>query len=696
MLASGAHVKIGSYEFLLDEGADAEGTFPEPHYVHKRPSLFSNRTGLIQGQPGAEDVRPERLVWSFTDWSGGAGSRTFDLQEPNVYDYARGTNTRIRGQIQGRPSRTRTEVTRDTTTHTGDVRTPVRMAIGNNALWVGGDNNFLSYQEAGAAWSQVSDANINLATTEDITAMAGDASHIYYAATDDTSTDFRVLRRQVATAGASTVVVNYTTGTNNDVMDMVIKDGKLYTFRYNLLEEWDLSQALPLTARSNFWGVGDNSLGISDAPLLSIASGLIHSYTSASMVVAGGSIFVLATLYDSDTTLYEFNGDGFSAIWKPPPGVILRKMALANGTLIMVGSRGGLGYDGWAELWGMPISDRVPRFLGNPGRTEGLALQLTQANALNGEQVVFGSGLQGHYFIYDTVKDAWSSFDILNTSYMTATDATPSIPGTMASNTYGSNDAACFEGKVYISVQKAWGTATTDSNLSDTSAILMLEYKDDEAGNLQASTTTASAITVLTSPRHDFNIPYQQKLLMGFNVTYDALTTGQSFQIEYNLDNSGSWTSAGTVDYNHADAAKGRTYVAVSSTASTVKFTRMRWRITLTGARVSSTNYKPPIVYDVAAEALMSGYEETWDLLLRIKDEGGSTRRSKGSFKGSQLRDFILDTAASQTVVSFLDGYRYQNPGSYTTHSVIVEDPIDKIHRNGESSLRVTLRKIQE
>ena len=79
MLASGAHVSIGGVEYMLAEDEE------QGHYVHQFETLFANATA-IAGETAKSQLRPEKLLWSMTDWSGGEGARIYYPTDPTRYD----------------------------------------------------------------------------------------------------------------------------------------------------------------------------------------------------------------------------------------------------------------------------------------------------------------------------------------------------------------------------------------------------------------------------------------------------------------------------------------------------------------------------------------------------------------------------------------------------------------------------------
>ena len=76
--ASGAHFSIGGIQYVaaIDE---------EPHYHHRFESMFS-QTSAIAGEIAKDQLRPEKLLWSLTDFSGGEGALIYYPQNPTQYD----------------------------------------------------------------------------------------------------------------------------------------------------------------------------------------------------------------------------------------------------------------------------------------------------------------------------------------------------------------------------------------------------------------------------------------------------------------------------------------------------------------------------------------------------------------------------------------------------------------------------------
>jgi hypothetical protein len=341
----------------------------------------------------------------------------------------------------------------------------------------------------------------------------------------------------------------------------------------------------------------------------------------------------------------------------------------------------------------MRLDDRRPIFVNWFRKQYNMNLEMQEMAGSYGSQILIAAARTGRIFVYDADMDGLSCLDdIATVANLEQGDeaAAPRIPPT---------DALSFtENSDRIADMITYGTKRLVQLFNPGAggagtSIQVLAYDDDEPANRQASTATNNAVTTLEVGDYDFGMPFDQKALLGFDVLFKPLTTGQSFMLSYSLD-GGTYTDLPAVDWTSPDASKGRTYVTVSNGASTAKFGRMRWKITLTGARVTGTDHTPPIIYNVSTECALLSYDELWELIIRLKDDKPRTRGSSRQVKGSTARDFLFNAAVSKAVLTFLDGYRYKDPGHYSTHTVVVDDVQDIIIRKGEGSCKLRLRAV--
>jgi hypothetical protein len=154
MLPSGGHVSIGGVEYSL---ADQERP-----YIHRYESLFSQSTA-IAGEIAKNQLRPEKLLWSLTDFSGGEGSPIYYPQDSTAYDIGSGVNVTTAGLVTTRPRRRVTSVARSGSTATVAQR-PAGGAVWDKAVIFWGDNGLFSRDAIGwtAGTGSSSYATVNL------------------------------------------------------------------------------------------------------------------------------------------------------------------------------------------------------------------------------------------------------------------------------------------------------------------------------------------------------------------------------------------------------------------------------------------------------------------------------------------------------------------------------------------------------
>src|SRR3990167_1259108 len=165
MLPSGADVKIGAYEFMLDRED------PDP-YVHFYESLYSDRNE-IDGSPGKFTANPNFLLWKFDDWSGGENTKYYMPQDPTSYWYGN-VNPRIPGAITSPPTRTAT------TGLTATTAAPEKLILVSAAgtLWLLA-NRQAFYSTNGTSWT--AHANNALGAASDMmTAACSTGDEIWY------------------------------------------------------------------------------------------------------------------------------------------------------------------------------------------------------------------------------------------------------------------------------------------------------------------------------------------------------------------------------------------------------------------------------------------------------------------------------------------------------------------------------------
>jgi len=330
-MASGAHVKIGSYEFLLDETIDAGssvGTLYRPHYSLKYNSLFNQKVN-IAGSPTKEGVRPERLLWFVDDWSGGENNRVWAQDDPLVYNYALGVNPRIRGQVTGRPTRTITAVGPTTASTFGDVRDRPVMAVSQGQVWVLGSNACMASTTTGTTWTRYDRTAIGLGSTSTafrITAAVGSQDALYYAAfyaTTGSNTGHRVLKAKMASSTTAYDVMADASG-KYPFAGLAWMQGQLYAWTGATLFKIDVTDpGFPASAVT-----APYIHNVSGQTGIEVASSNVFGTTWWANCVATehSVVWFYTTDGQSDVYEYDLNGGGFTSIWPCPYGLSIKAM----------------------------------------------------------------------------------------------------------------------------------------------------------------------------------------------------------------------------------------------------------------------------------------------------------------------------------------------------------------------------------
>jgi hypothetical protein len=399
------------------------------------------------------------------------------------------------------------------------------------------------------------------------------------------------------------------------------------------------------------------------------------------------------------SVLYEYRSDtkAFAPVWTAPMGYMIRSIRYNNGKLYVGGQ---WGTDGHGALFGMSLQDRQMRPLANVRRQNSVALAMDVMCPTYDDSVLVGDSATGRIFQYDTTADCLSMFDDLSTELLTEGSPTTTRPAKTDALVYTVANARRIGSMLTMGARRfvgIYGGSVTES----------MTYVNDEPANRQAGTGTNTYSASLESGLWDFELPFDKKTLMGYDVTFDATTipVGASILVEYSIDGA-AWATAGTVTSASTGATQGRCYIQVSTgtpLGTTVPFSLLKTRVTLSG----TSGVKPPVLWGVAAEATIIQYEETWDLIVRIKDSQAGTRagRSGTMQTGAAKARFLRTAAANKQVVTFLDGYMYPlnkeaaNTGQgdqagYDVHTVTVENPELILVKKGEGDMMLTLRAI--
>ncbi len=656
-LASGAHVKIGTYEYMVDESTDQpylhEFNFPSPPEVE------------IQGDPGKKTIREKRLFWSQTDWVSGEGARYFDPDDNASYSYSSVCNTRIPGQFTGRPKREATTVSGST----DDADQRPYLAVGGGSLWLIGGEKVMKLDAPDGTWTAQGSNGIN--SGDKVTAATGDHSSVYYATTD--ASNHEILRYR-DDGSAATQVIDRASGSR--YVGLAVMNGRLYSWTGRKLHEYDIATAGALTSDDTYRKVYDTGADLDDSDY----GGSGHGHWWGELKAGQNSIFAMIGS-EGRTSVYEYKRGRGYPLWELPIGFTGKSMTVQNGYLYVSGSfTGDSSTNGDGGLYALKLSNREEIFVGYFRKhVDNANRQMQEMHNGFGYQVYACAAVRGEIWVYDAKYDAISILD----SY--AVDD----PGAAWDSNSKIGDISVYGNFIFVAVYQP-NTAGADD-------YTVYKYQNDEPANRQATGTLSSD---LYSSQHDFGYPMDSKNLIGFEVTWeveDATTTSglianQVIEVWYRLD-KGTWTQAGA-DITSATTPsdlKGRKSLIVAAPAADAKFFNMEYKIIIQ----STGGVKQPIVTGLVTIAELLPRNETWNLALRVKNEPNTNARPRNrNYRGSQIRDYLEDLVQNRAVVTYLDGYRYEGVKQYTTHQVTVESWRDAITKKGEGTLFLTLRSV--
>jgi hypothetical protein len=148
-----------------------------------------------------------------------------------------------------------------------------------------------------------------------------------------------------------------------------------------------------------------------------------------------------------------------------------------------------------------------------------------------------------------------------------------------------------------------------------------------------------------------------EKLLFGFEVVADPTIATGTIQVLYQIDESGTWVSAGTT-------VAGVKYTNIDISASNVKYRNLRMRMLgVNGARC----------FSVTARNYINSYQEIWRLVIKMRDENPNDRPRTRQARAARLRAWLNQLAKDKAVVTFLDGRVDPAKGKYSSNRVVVE-----------------------
>jgi hypothetical protein len=389
VLPSGADVQIGDHEYVL--ARQEQG-----HYVHRFESLFANATA-IAGEVAAQQLRPEKLLWSWTDWSGGEGARIYYPQDPTTYDVGSLINGTERGALTTRATRRWSSVARSGSNADTSSR-PAGGSAWNKAMIAWEDN--VIYSRDAASW----------AATAGITSGSGSQ---YYGA----NTDGRYLVVGKIVEGTVNLVDSIdgavstptvadifsgTTAINAPYVPEIL-DGNVYTWGLNA------SSALALVKLA---GANAASAGTAIYASQVTPTGSFGTDYWIDIEQAEANLFMsLGT--PSGSLIFTCENDVGRIYTSFQNGFCVKKLIYHEGVVFCLGARFASGKK-FAEIVGLPLQTGNRITVARPRRHRNEQLpEFSIGTAGPGATVFAADENSGKIFIYDMEADALHLFDDL-------------------------------------------------------------------------------------------------------------------------------------------------------------------------------------------------------------------------------------------------------------------------------------------
>lgn len=382
MLASGAHVKIGTQEARIAFEQDNA-------YKYAAPAANS-------------DV----AYWLMDDWSGGEGNDVYDPTDEIVYDQGN-VNARRIGVLTPPPTQGSF-----TTGALSPVPTQALVAAAGSRLYVIGEGvsaGATSYWYTTNMTSFVEDADAWNAGVDRIRCVNTDGKNLYIIGQDTAfasgSFQIRMLKGSDGTTSDLRTYAATPDPDNGPWAGCGVLNGYLYYWNGNLLYNRKISDGTSADERLQYTFSG----GI-DADVDTLGS----DYW-AGMVNGEGSLFFFLGQAAGTSTIFETDSRGVTAaIWTMAPGFTAKSMCYQSGAIVIVGE-----YLGRAAAFGMSTLSRQPLFLGfirygsdfdpeicAPGY--GTEVIIAEKDAFD------AGGNAGRVFIYDIGQDAFTQLDVIS------------------------------------------------------------------------------------------------------------------------------------------------------------------------------------------------------------------------------------------------------------------------------------------
>jgi hypothetical protein len=628
------HVKLNGVLYRLAEGAEGQ------HYTRIAEPLRPPNSVVVQGE-GRQDlfqVRPDVLLWSITDWSGGEGQIKFNPQSPSRHSLLHNVDPFSRpGQLLPGPH---FEETLDNAGATWDDAKTRLLPVGRTGKLtavVVDDTSEQQYEwnDATDRWS----AAVTIPTvtdTPDWDGVDADDQNLYYF---DSATGHTYRYN-----GSTSTRMNSSGSALNPRDYITIRELGNYVFliRPYSYKVWELVKTASGSTAYSELEVGPEAHGNTDV-------------LQAWQVAKGDNrLYVMLTGLDGFTRVHEIvpptaGGSGYGREIARFAGFHGTSIWVHNGTIFVGGWVVGEQKNQRTILYYIPGGDygtlgyvRDPLDEDIDGRIAGTD---DGANLLTNSFVITDSTINPRVFHVDIKSGGFAQIGEIDSSGVAV------------------QPPVTWKGEIFV------------SSIDGTTKRIWRGRRD--------RFTTLDSYTV--SPWHDFGL-VDEKILSSIRIALETLPADWSVRVSYALDGASAFTVAGT----YSTSGGTGTRISVSNQSSTANFRscRIKTEFIWTGAGVPTA---APILNSVEVRAQVSQPQPGWRLLLDLADDLAG---AVGQEAGSKKIDNLVALGGSRSAFEFQDGYTHRDPDQYDEFDVVMDSYALVLGRPGEGFAEVVLREV--
>ena len=627
---------VNGYDFELNgvgyqAAEDAEGN----SYTIAGEPLRPPNAQVVQGAGGNQtfQMKPDTLLWSLSDWSGGEGQQIWNLQASNAWRTLDAVDPFTRpGTLTPGPYNEKTQLS-----GVGTFGKAVMLVAINDALYAF-DTQAATYYTWNTGTTEWDAAQVITGPTDGTVALCHDGDKIFWMTGDGGTPTLWSMDPGDTTA---TQLANTVMGLG---MSIAAQGNNIYIGAD--VHTTPAERAIYEVPKSGGTPVEIDSVSIKNiSTVLVPMEGKVYAVTSDRFRTEIREI-----------TPTSAAGTGFG-----------RQFALLEG----FGAHGAWQHSGILYMAGQyGFAGRGQILYIEPRGTYGSLPTVRRTEAPDADFMGTGRSVNGnsrlieHYFVTakrSTVADSPSLWVV---------DA---VSGGYANYSYPDSDMVAYN--VVRSLQV---------------------FKDevfycgvDTAGTLGRTFRAAEGefmvLSEAVSPWHNFGLA-DEKMLASIALSVEALPADWTVEVQYHVDGgSAAWISA--FSYTTTDG-KG-TKVAISTDTTTRKFHTLsiKVKMTYTGGGVPTS---APVILGVDVYAQVVRLQKVYQLLIDLSDDKSGNQ----GWTGARKRANIIAAAATEDVLDFKDGYTDQTPGVFDTLDVTIDTYNIVMSTPGEGVAAVVLKEV--